>query len=233
MLLSIGSCLLCGYLDELTLGVCRRCDELIKSELFSAYSPSSCPICGDPQLHIDSVCSHHGQQDPVYIQKVGFYSSYLKELIIRYKFSPCRTLSAYMASLILPMVRNQAQPSKLIWIVFVPCSIKGFRNRGWDQMELIAEQLAKTPGIGRASILVRIDGKEQKLKSKEKRMMEAAGAFALDPHKNPLSSDRGVLPDSIVLIDDVHTTGATMNECIKLLQSHFTCRVSGICLAMD
>ena len=233
MLLSIGTCLLCGHFAELSLGVCQRCDKLIKSELFSTYAHNYCPICGDPMLHIDSVCSHHGRKDPVFIQKAGFYSSFFKELIIRYKFSPCRALSAYIASLIVPMVRKQALSSQMIWIVFVPCSIKGYRNRGWDQMELIADQLAKAPDTGKSSLLERIDGKEQKLKSKERRIIEAGGAFAFKRYQIPLAPGGGEPPESIILIDDVHTTGATMNECIKLLQLHCTCRVSGICLAMD
>lgn len=233
MLLSIGNCLLCGCFDELHVGVCIRCDKSIASELFSSYASSFCPECGAPLLHRDSVCNHLGQQDPVHIIKAGFYSDFLKDLIIRYKFSPCRALSAYLASMISPLLRSKEEPLQKLWIVCVPCSVKGLRSRGWDQMEAIAELLVKTPLTIKIPLLKRVDGKEQKLKTRERRLDEIESAFVLRKRFPATSREWLTLPDRIVVIDDVYTTGATMHACIKLLQLHFACRVSGICLAMD
>jgi len=213
--------------------VCVYCDQLIISGLFSSYAYSICIKCGDPLLNIDSTCMHHGRQEPVHIEKTGFYSSFLKELIIRYKFSPCRALSEYIASMVSVCLRSPDQPQRILWIVHVPCSVKGLQARGWDQMEVIADLLAQKPFTIKAPFLQRKNGSEQKLKTRERRMIEVGGAFTLNEQLLLSTQARLPAPDAVVVIDDVYTTGATMHECIKLLQTHFTCRVSGICLAMD
>jgi len=169
----------------------------------------------------------------VQILKAGFYSAYLKELIIRYKFSPCRELSAYLAALLVPLVKSQVQISQKLWIVHVPCSSQGLRLRGWDQMEEITNRLLEIPYVIKAPILQRSAGKQQKIKTRVQRLGEVAGVFTLRAQLGSTPLDRLPTPDKIVVIDDVYTTGATMHECIKILQLHFTCSVSGICIAMD
>ena len=169
----------------------------------------------------------------MHILKAGFYGSYLKELIIRYKFSPCRELSAYLAALIVPLVKSQVQISQKLWIVYVPCSSQGLRLRGWDQMEEITNKLLDIPYVIKAPILQRSDGKQQKIKTRAQRLGEVAGVFSLRAQLSSTQLEKLPTPDRIVVIDDVYTTGATMHECIKILKLHFTCSVSGICLAMD
>ena len=169
----------------------------------------------------------------MHIEKRGFYSSYLKELIIRYKFYPCRALSVYLASMLPVFIRDPDKPQQIVWIVHVPCSVKGLRIRGWDQMEVIADLLVHRPFTVKTPFLLRKDCGEQKLKTRERRLVEVGENFALNEKLVLATQARLPAPDRIVVIDDVYTTGATMHECIKLLQTHFTCRVSGICLAMD
>jgi competence protein ComFC len=230
---SIGYCLLCGKIEELEFGLCPYCDQIIKSEIFSSFNMDTCKICGNPLLHSDSICNHQERKLPANILKIGLYRSYLKELIIRYKFTPCRALCTYLASLITPLIRSQSCSTEVIWVVFVPCSANGRRLRGWDQMEEIADELVKTSGIRKIALLKRLDVKEQKFKTREQRINGEGGSYSFHEPSITIKGNHGRQPDRIIVIDDVYTTGATMHECIKLLQLHFNCIVTGICLAMD
>ena len=108
------------------------------------------------------------------------------------------------------------------WIkgsILVPIPLHGrkFRERGYNQSELIAKAFAEVWGGSDTEIcsLLRrdVDTATQTLMDRQARMKNVKGAFTLNP-----SCDRRGDPRPVTIIDDVFTTGSTINECARILK---------------
>jgi predicted amidophosphoribosyltransferase len=99
----------------------------------------------------------------------------------------------------------------------VPISPLHLRKRGYNQAEEIALPLAKSLGLKLIQPLVRQDTgiESQTYLSASARMKNALAAYAA---KKEYQEGRRVLPDKLVLIDDVYTTGATVRACAAALK---------------
>lgn len=112
--------------------------------------------------------------------------------------------------------------SLLDTICFVPIPLHHQRQnqRGFNQAMLIAEYFAKVTNIPvRSDILVRVKSTEQQARATlvAERMRNIDGAFAMN---DKLVRHKTNVPDSIILVDDVWTTGATINEAAHTIQKH-------------
>ena len=115
-------------------------------------------------------------------------------------------------------------------LVPIPLSLKRLRERGFNQAELIAKEIWKLDSGKNfdfiPNMLVKIKNTESqtKIKNRRKRLMNLNSCFAV---KNPeLVQNR-----TIILIDDVATTGATMSEAKKTLISEGAQKVLGFVIA--
>lgn len=114
----------------------------------------------------------------------------------------------------------QTRPS----VVPVPLYEKRYRKRGFNQAEIIADYLAKNWKIEAINLLTRIrDTGQQVGRLKKERLENMAGAFKISKLSN--------LPENVLLVDDVWTTGATMSECCKILKQKGVKKVWGLVLA--
>lgn len=110
----------------------------------------------------------------------------------------------------------------------VPLSTGRLQERGFNQAELLAQFVAKRQGIRYAPLLQRIkDTERQSQKSRRERISSLHGAFALTPAGGELLQ-RSEGKWHILLIDDVYTTGTTLDECAKTLQAATSCRVAAL-----
>lgn len=113
-------------------------------------------------------------------------------------------------------------------IVPVPLSANRLKERGYNQSELLAEEVSKKSGIPlRCELLSRVrETEKQSLMTREERSKNLKKAF--------LASDncKGL---GIILIDDIKTTGATLEECAKELKKHGADRVYALtaCCALE
>lgn len=103
-------------------------------------------------------------------------------------------------------------------IVPVPLSKQRLKERGYNQSALLADEVAKRCDLPvREELLTRVrETEKQSLMSKEQRLKNLKGAFKASDECAGLS---------IVLIDDIKTTGATLCECAKELKKHGAVRV--------
>jgi len=224
-------CLLCGELvDDAYLGLCSICLLSIRSQLFISYAWGFCSQCASPLLNADTHCrSCHGGGR---IVGLGSYRSFLKEVIVRYKFNGCRSLALFLASLMLPYIPTPPLGTPPVLVVPVPCSHTGLENRGWDQMRTIANVLSDYPGIACGSLLKRVGTGEQKHLGRKERLAFSGHRFAFNAQAFKIE-DLVARYSSIVIIDDVYTTGTTIRTCMELIEKSVPLPVSAICLAMD
>jgi len=123
--------------------------------------------------------------------------------------------------------RTTAQKSPLI--LAVPLHVKKWQSRGFNQAHLIADafsQLAKIPY--RPEFIIRtVHTDSQVGQSGGARRKNLRNAFSLQ-------SDNLILPEHVILIDDVVTTGSTANEICRLLKKHGVQRITllSVCLSL-
>ncbi len=120
----------------------------------------------------------------------------------------------------------QIDPSKLI-VASVPRGKRARSVHGFDQSELIADELAALMGSERFYGIMRSkNDKEQKKLDKSRRFRNVESSFVI--------KDADLLKDKYVLLfDDIVTTGASMAACCKLLRRAGTKGIFCICLGYD
>ena len=111
--------------------------------------------------------------------------------------------------------------------VAVPLHIERERERGFNQVELIFEDCLKSKNIALERLLLRIKSTEHLVDLKpQERRKELSGAFQI-------AEDVNIKDKSILILDDIYTTGTTMNECAKILESAGAAAIYGLVLSSD
>lgn len=140
------------------------------------------------------------------------YRGAVPEAVHRYKFGRKRSYGAKFGRLIAQCIRDQDLP-KMDCVTWAPLSRKRLRERGFDQAELLARWTASELGVPLVSTLkkARHTAAQSGLKDEAARRANALGAYQV-------RSDTGLKGKTILLVDDVVTSGATLSECARLLR---------------
>jgi len=145
------------------------------------------------------------------------------DLVLIWKMEDMRSLSALFAQLIARYI--SATPSlQGIRIVPVPPRLSKLKTKGWDQIEDICLFLEAKHGMKIERLLCRKDGHTQKGLNKEERKKNVEGMFSLQPkvkkalQKNQPKGKVFQIPSTVILLDDVITTGATLHACQEALK---------------
>ena len=96
-------------------------------------------------------------------------------------------------------------------VTYVPQTRKSSIKRGYYPSKVLAEYLALQFNLPCCSVLRRVGGKQQKYLSSAERWANAKENYALLP--------KASVSGRVLLIDDLFTTGATLNACAELLRS--------------
>ena len=141
-----------------------------------------------------------------------YYEKDVRESIHRYKFHDAELYAPVYGKLVAACVRD-SRSGQFDCISWVPLSRKRLRERGYDQAMLLAKAVAAELGAEAVPTLekIRDTAKQSQTGSREKRRANIAGAYrALEPER--------VRDKRVLLIDDVVTTGATLDECARTLR---------------
>jgi ComF family protein len=199
---------------------------------FDILSGALCPSCGRPFESPEALnhspsflCSACRKTPPLFDQalSIGYFEGPLREAVHQLKYRPCRSLGKplgeWMAGRLRPL-------SAIDCVMPVPLHRKRLRERGFNQALLLAHQVGTRHGIPLVyDNLQRIRPTRPQVElNGEDRVANVAGAFGL--RRPELVRDRHVL-----LIDDVFTTGATMNECAAVLKKAEAGQVTACTLA--
>ena len=151
----------------------------------------------------------------------GWYQGDLREIIHAYKFEGQRQLSSALALPLAEQVRRH-YGGAFDLITWVPVSPKTLKARGYDQSRLLAQALAEALDKPAAPLLrkERHTPAQSSLSSPADRRSNVAGAFApTDPS--------AIAARRILLVDDVFTTGATLEEASRVLRQAGAVEVMG------
>jgi len=186
---------------------CRECQRKVEFVL-----PPLCPLCGSPSSG-DQLCCQCQQAAPAIdgIRSVAFFEGPLRQAVHAFKYRGLRSLAAPLASLMVVYCRRHPLPADVI--VPVPLHRSRLRERGYNQATLLAQALGAEIGLPvRKDWLVRtrVTPPQVGLDVSE-RKMNVAGAFHCRDG-DAVAGCRGLL------IDDVCTTGATLESCSLALR---------------
>lgn len=151
--------------------------------------------------------------DGVNVYCAGIYEKNLQKLIRGLKYHNQRELAYYLAKFMVGYWNNVTE-NKNYQIVPVPIFEKRRKKRKYNHMELVGEEIATLTGYNYNPNLIRRikNTKPQYNLKKPERIKNLKNAFEVN--KNELKEG------TILLIDDICTTGSTFEEMIRELQKH-------------
>jgi ComF family protein len=157
---------------------------------------------------------------------LGAFEGSLQEAIHRWKYEGKTYLTPFFADWMAEGLNRHWEPGSLDLLIPVPLYTRRLRERGFNQSLLLVRELSRRTGIPyRKSILQKKKSTIPQVNlSGVEREKELRGTFHVIG-KEELS---GL---SVLLIDDVYTTGATVNECSKVLLRGGAKRVDVLTLA--
>ncbi len=192
--------------------LCRRCWQ----ELSQAVSADYCRRCGrdvSPYGIVAGRCGHC-QDEPYHydgIVRVGRYESTLRSLTLSLKFAERTEWAAMLSGMLRQAVLTGGLSAAFDYLVPVPLHWKRRLQRGFNQSHLLAKGL-KLPQVPVSTDLVRIRNTQQQWNLKPpQRRRNVKGAFAVRKG-HPFDGK------TVALVDDIITSGATLNECAKILK---------------
>ena len=239
-LLCPQSCLLCGNKSETGLPLCEHCIQteftLYISSIASENTQEAenrCRHCGKILISEHEYCTRCRPADDKQAEKTKPacdriftlfpYIGLGQKLLPVWKNNNNRTFSTAFAPLIHRFFTHY--PGLMhIPLVPVPPRPQKLKKKGWDQIEDLVRDLSVYPQLTIYRCLKRQDGIPQKQLSKADRAVNLQGKIKLVTK---------TVPDKLILLDDVMTTGATLEACARTLKAAGCKEVYGLCLFFD
>lgn len=211
-------CVACGRAAEL---LCRDCQRNIQF-----VEPPICPRCGQSTATAELCRSCRLQPLQIDgIRSVGYLEGALQTAIHRFKYSNLRALAVPLGGLAAEHLARCNLPVDTL--VPVPLHTSRLRERGYNQANLLAREIAAMTGLSVFSeslLRVRSTLPQVGLTAMERRKnVDAAFQCASDTMKGR----------SVLLVDDVCTTGATLEACSLALRAAGAEVVWGFTLARE
>lgn len=218
------SCLLCGKpikypTEKFGTLLCETCQSDIQW-----IGDQICKICGrienDQRLCGD--CGYRFERQFVYSRSAAVYNEGMKQLLYRYKYQGDRKIGKLLGAVLYQGWKRYYEEPKtkhpIHLLTFVPLHEERLFERSFNQSKELAEELSKKTGIPVADLLIRDKATAKQSKQRrEERLRSLRGAFRYKPGFEVATS---VTTESIgiLLVDDIYTTGATLNEAARVIR---------------
>jgi ComF family protein len=201
------------------------CPECLKS--LPRITPPLCPRCGRPQLNavVCPVCV--GWQASIDGIRAPFrFDGAIRQAIHELKYNNLRAIAPLLGRWLADYLNTNPLPVEVL--VPVPLHRKRLRERGYNQSRLLALELSRLSGLPLVDdCLVRElhTTPQARTNNVEERRRNVAEAFAC--------RDRRLKDKKLLLIDDVATSGATLDACASALKESGASSVWGLVLAKE
>ena len=202
-------CIFCGR-DIISFDNQPYCDRCAKEDYFNIGN--RCCYC-DMAIHAGNIVCDFCQKKHKYFDKAYCplkYKDGVKNAILKFKSDNARYLAPTFASLIAQ--RIQSDNVQIDVIIPVPVHAKTKRARGYNQAEILAKEIAKILNVPMQTGVITKDKVtlDQKTLSYHERLKNVTSCFTL--------RDKSSIKDkNVLIVDDVMTTGATLNNIAKTL----------------
>ena len=203
---------------------CPICDEAV-----DVLRPRICPacrekipVCEEPRCIIcgkkvicdrDIYCSDCMETTHCFVQgrAAWMYDGVVRKSLYRFKFANRRTYAPFYAREMMRQMGRWIMTRRADVLIPIPVSRRKLRLRGYNQAALLARELSKLTGIPvREDVLMRHEGyAQQKSLSRNLRRMNLQQAFYVPPGT--------AVPQSVILTDDIYTTGSTIDAASRVL----------------
>lgn len=220
------------------------------ADLLKIAFPKNCVSCKNTLLNGENqiciVCSigiHHFSEEisknnsmsqplePNIIEKIGALWEFdkkgkVQEILYELKYNGNKSLGNHLGELIGIKLRS----TEIFFeeIIPVPLHKKKLKKRGYNQAEILGKGVSEITGVPINNLLIRNRNTEtQTKKSKQERIANIKNAFSVNPKIKKM-------PGHVLLVDDVFTTGVTIQECISTLKrENVDVKISVFCLAFS
>jgi competence protein ComFC len=187
------------------------------------FTPPWCDRCGVPGTYLRCRC-HSTPRNLDQVRSVGPFDGWLRGAVVQFKYHGEWARTAHLGALLAGTVA-QLQPSDAL--IPVPLHPTRLRQRGFNQSLLLAQYVGDLLNIEIKEPLIRTRRTDAQANlGAQQRMANVAGAFAAQPNIV-------VTGLSIVLIDDVITTGSTLSSCAEALTGAGAASVKAVSLARE
>ena len=223
--------------------ICPVCDRVLDGDVVDFYSSSPkpvpafvCPECAGRLPESDNVCEVCGKAifDTALSRCAACekgerlfdggrilwkYKDDIKEMLYRLKYDDRRDIAQFIGAAISEKYITWMREHGIEAIIPVPMHEKRLRERGYNQAELIALEISRLTGIPMEARLVVRERRTKPLK-------DMTAAERKNNLKNAFKIDQNIVNwNSILLVDDIYTTGSTVEAISGLLKKHGVSKV--------
>jgi ComF family protein len=206
-------CLCCGdplfFRGSLRFPICSSCEEALSP----IEAERRCAVCSVPLISELHRCTRCSERCFSFTSNFSLYEyrGPIRKIISQFKFSNRRSLARLIAGLVRPQLEQRYGGMP---VIPVPGSRRSVRRRGWDPMPEVARALHRAGGTETPFLLKRRRGGPQKGLHYRERMENIRGTIQLGRPRRTM----GKAPARVVLLDDIFTSGATADECTRVLR---------------
>ena len=196
---------------------------MVKNYLIDLLYPRRCPVCQDAAPYGEEICPECRKRlpyirGPVCLRRgkaavSGFlYDDVMREAVAALKYKGRKEYGRVLGRLLYACTEKKLRRFRAEAVVPVPVHAKKKRERGYNQAELIAREVAeglKKPLLADALIRTKYT-KAMKTLSAKARRTNLRSAFEIGPGFVPVRS--------ALIVDDIYTTGSTADACAAVLK---------------
>ncbi len=178
--------------------VCDHCGASLPIRAFEDSAIYRCRDCGDEPYYLDQV------------RAFGVYEGALRIAHHSFKFEG---MENFKSEIVGKMMGNTPETfwSGVEALVPIPQSPEKERERGYNPAVLLGEELSKATRISLVNLVEKINPTQPQMSlTREERFKNPKGAYQV--------GEGVTLPRKLVLVDDVFTTGSTLEECARVLK---------------
>lgn len=214
----------------------------VQDDKSSIHRYPFCPICKNKIIFPQKCSRGCRSQINLALSPFSYDNFLIKDLIHNFKYNFIKSLGIDLGEFLIETIKNSplekaiAHRPENFLIVPVPLHRRRLAWRGFNQSEILAKEISEELGIKFSNVLKRIKNTKPQIEmvSADERLKNIQNAFVLKRNSKWLSllslrgtkqslnsrfrGNNNIKNKTVILVDDMITTGATLEECAKILK---------------